>query len=48
MILTPCGEAFAYDDGTFGGSCLIPPDIGYSSADLYVNGLEVFSNLNFK
>ena len=48
MVLTQCGEAFAYDDGTFGGSCLIPPDLGYSSADLYVNGLELSSNLNIK
>jgi hypothetical protein len=39
MVLTICGETVAYDDGSFGGSCLIPPDLGYYSVDLYVNGL---------
>jgi hypothetical protein len=39
MVLTSCGETFAYDDGSFGGSCLIPPDLGYYIVDFYVNGL---------
>jgi hypothetical protein len=39
MVLTTCGETVAYDDGSFGGSCLIPANLGYYSVDFYVNGL---------
>lgn len=39
VVMIVCGEALAYDDGTFGGSCLIPPDLGYYNVDFYVNGL---------
>jgi hypothetical protein len=39
MVLTICGETVAYDDGSFGGSCLIPPNLGYYTVDFYVNGL---------
>ncbi|MDY6820255.1 MAG: hypothetical protein SVN78_01360 [Deferribacterota bacterium] len=48
MVLKKCGEAFAYEDGTFGGSCLIPPDLEYSTADIYVNGLEADSYLRIR
>lgn len=39
MELIKCGDAFAYDDGTFGGSCLIPADLGYDTVNVYINGL---------
>jgi hypothetical protein len=43
MILTKCNDSviYTYESGVFGGSCLIPTSLEYSTAYVYVNGIYV-------